>query len=62
MRSLFLRWSVAVVVGLLWGAIVPPAASRIGPRVSPTRSDCDRVILGRMHRDSGHDWRNPVSP
>ena len=28
MRSLFVRWSVAVVVGLLWGALVPPARPR----------------------------------
>ena len=26
MRSLFLRWGVAVVVGTLWGAIVSPRA------------------------------------
>jgi hypothetical protein len=30
MRSFFLRWGVAVVVGLLWGAVVPPVRSRIG--------------------------------
>jgi hypothetical protein len=28
MRSLFVRWSVAVVVGLLWGAVVPPSRTR----------------------------------
>jgi hypothetical protein len=28
MRSLFVRWGVAVVVGVLWGAVVPPARPR----------------------------------
>jgi hypothetical protein len=38
MRSFFLRWGVAVVVGSLWGAVVPPAArSRIGPPVRDSR-------------------------
>jgi hypothetical protein len=38
MRSFFLRWSVAVVVGSLWGAVVPPARSRIGPSISGLES------------------------
>ena len=41
MRSLLLRWGVAVVGGTLWGAILSPAAP-VGSRgTRPTSSVCD---------------------
>lgn len=37
MRSLFMRWSVAVVVGLLWGAVLPAARPR-AERAHPSQT------------------------
>ena len=34
MRSLFLRWGVAVVVGTLWGAVLSPR----GPETNSTKT------------------------
>jgi hypothetical protein len=37
MRSLFVRWSVAVIVGSFWGVVVPPARPRIIDRTGLKR-------------------------
>jgi hypothetical protein len=45
MRSLFVRWSVAVVVGTLWGAVMPPARPRAeGASYQPRGAGEQRVI------------------
>ena len=38
MRSLLLRWGVAVVVGSLWGAIVSPATGDRGAKTASLQS------------------------
>ena len=43
MRSLFVRWSVAVIVGSLWGAVVPTARPRAERMYSSQKVDLQRV-------------------
>jgi hypothetical protein len=50
MRSLFVRWSVAVVVGSLWGAIVPAARPRAERTYQSQRAGAQRVRLDSMKR------------
>jgi hypothetical protein len=50
MRSLFVRWSVAVVVGLLWGALVPPARPRAEQAYQTHRIGEQCVILDLTRR------------
>jgi hypothetical protein len=50
MRSLFVRWSVAVVVGSLWGAVVPAARPRAERTYQSQRVDVQRVMPGSMRR------------
>jgi len=55
MRSLFLRWGVAVVVGTLWGAIVSPrtpGGSR-GPKTTSLVSDAPRYAQARYAPSTG---------
>jgi hypothetical protein len=45
MRSLFVRWSVAVIVGSLWGAVAPPARPRAE---RPSSSEREKMSVQRV--------------
>jgi hypothetical protein len=50
MRSLFVRWSVAVVVGTLWGAVVPPARPPAERTYQSLRVGVQRVMPDATRR------------
>jgi len=56
MRSLLLRWGVAVVVGTLWGAIVSPPSP--GPRGTKTAS----LFFDATHDAQSTKVSHPFAP
>jgi len=50
MRSMLVRWCVAVVVGSLWGAVVPPARPRAGRAFAAPRGAAQRIMIDPSRR------------